>query len=199
MNQIDMLVKDAILKLKPKYVTAPVLLSVLDQESDLSPFFSKTDSQYKQNMRVASGALSLPESKVLEMVTLSDGNIAKFRLEPGYFFSKKYEKISPLKRFYWASSWGLGQKMACFGLLDKVPQYQWESTIKSFAGNLEAQVAKACLDFDTCMVRAFASPAIKDKSFKNLAFRGYLCYNAGSPTSSNKDALKRAQEVVNRL
>lgn len=198
MSQVNSLVESVIQKLKPKFVSEEVLLSVLDQESDLEAFFDKTDNQYKQNMRVASGALSLPESKVLPLVTLSDGKIAKFRLEPSYFFSKRYEKYSPLKRFYISSSVGLGQIMGANFLL-KVPVHQWESTWKSLAGNQEAQVSRACQDFDALMLRAFTSNSIKDKSFKNLVFRAYVGYNAGSVTSSNKDALKRAQEVVNRL
>lgn len=80
-----------------KFLNEKILLSVLEQESELEPFFSKDDKQYKANMRVASGALSMTEPQVLKLVTLKNGQIAKFRLETGYFFSKKWEKLSPLR------------------------------------------------------------------------------------------------------
>lgn len=198
MNEIHEIIDCHFIGKSYRFITPDVMKSLATQESGGSSFLSKTDKQYKDNMSVATSLLGVPESQILKLITLSSGDISKFRLEPSYFLSRKYDKYSPFKRFYISSSVGAFQLMGANFLL-KVPIHQWESTWKSFSGNQEAQVSRACQDFDALMLRAFTSTSIKDKSFKNLVFRAYVGYNAGSVTSSNKDALKRAQEVVNRL
>lgn len=199
MTSIDTVVKSVIQSKDWKFLNEKILLSVLEQESELEPFFSKDDKQYKANMRVASGALSMTEPQVLKLVTLKNGQIAKFRLETGYFFSKKWEKLSPLKRFYWASSWGLGQKMACYGLLNKVPEHQWAAKCLEFAGNIEAQVKMTANDMEDLLLRASRDLKITDKSLKNLVFHAYVGYNAGSIHSKNAAAQARAAKVVSRI
>lgn len=179
-------------------LTEPILLSVLEQESGVDPFFEKSDNQYKQNMRVASGALGMTETQVSKLITTSSGKIAKFRLEPSWFFSRKTEHLPKEKRFYYCSSVGMGQIMG-FNLLNKTPTHQYASTWLEFASNPIAQIKRTAQDFDALLVKAKLDPKIKDKSLKNLVFKAYVGYNAGNIHSTNKDAQKRAQEVVNRL
>ena len=190
------LIADVIKTHKPRFVTDKVLLSVLTQESNCEAFFQKTDEQYKENMKVATTLLHKTEAEVLALVSSKD-KIFKFRTEPGTFSARKYESLSPERKFYLSTSVGLGQLMG-FNLFGP-NSTQMASIFNSFALDEHWQVVEACNMFDDLMARAEASPQVKDKSLKSLTFHAYCGYNSGKIISTDQAVIARANEVAGRV
>lgn len=196
-TNIDVLIQNAV-KAKPRqFVTEEIVHSVLVQESELCSTFEKTDRQYRLNMNTAMKLTGKTEAEVLKLVTLSNGKIAKFRLEPSYFNKVALKSLPFETRFYLSISTGLAQKMGA--LLVGKPYTNVKSTIMGFAGNEPLQVLYAAGDMEAGMRRAFLSPEVKKKDLKSLAYHGYSAYNSGSIIPKKADVVKRCQEVVSRL
>lgn len=199
MNQtsIDALIKTAIAAKPRHFVTPEILHSVLVQESELVSTFELSDRQYRLNMNTAIKLTGKTENEILRLVSLSDGKIAKFRLEQSYFYKADFKKLPFETRFFLSISTGLAQKMGA--LLVGKPYNNARGTIMGFAGNEPLQVLYAAGDMEAGMRRAYLSPEVKKKDLKSLAYHGYSAYNSGSVIPKNPSVAKRCQEVVSRL
>lgn len=200
MNQtnIDALIAQAV-KAKPRqFLTEKILRSVLIQESGLVSTFERSDKQYRANMQKAMQITGKPEAELLELVTRSDGKIAKFRCEPSIWNSARVSKIAYPARFYYSCSWGLGQVLGV-NLMGKSSPANARSTILGFSLNEPYQCLYAANSFEQALVGAYLSPSITKKDIKSLVFYSYVRYNSGTYLSKDLSAQKRAQEVVSRL
>lgn len=183
---------------KFKFLTKEILLAALSQESNLNPYFSRTDKQYISNMRVATRTTGFTEKQILEFVILPNGKIAKFRLEPGYYV-RNPPGATPRNRFFYSISTGVGQCMSMNLLPAKSPIGAYEKVVKEFMGDLPAQVKKAATMLESLMRAAYNEPRIKVKSLKTLAAYAFRGYNGGSILTTNKDAIRYSNEVLKKL
>ena len=187
------------IKAKPRrFLTESILRSVLIQESgDLKSIFDKTDPQLRKNLSSAIKGTGWNEATILRLVTRTDGQIAKFRFEQGTYISPKFRNIDPTARFYLSSSWGISQTMG-YNLMGRSNK-NVASTCLAFSANEEYSILYCAGCMEDGLVRAFNSPSILKKDIKSLTFYAYCAYNSGSLLVKDKEVLKRAQDVVNRL
>ena len=194
---IDELISKAVAAKPRQFITEEILRSVLIQESgDLKSTFVKTDPQYRANVSTAMKHLSKTEAQILELVTLPNRTIAKFRFEPGTY--QKYPSVGWPARFYLSTSYGVGQVMG-YNLVGKKPAKDAASICLGFAGREYEQVLRCCNSMEEGLRRAFNSPSVLKKDLKSLTYFAYCAYNGGQLITSKQDVLKRAKEVVSRL
>lgn len=197
-NSVDLRVQIALLSRKFQFLKAEFLNSVLIQESGKSAFFHPWEEQFEVNLASAARITGKSREEILKLVTLTDGRILKFRLEPSYYNNPKYSKCPYPARFYISSSWGLGQKIGLF-LIQGVPPSSYISTILAFAQDQQAQVNTCAKDLENLLLKASKEPKIAIKSIKNLSYHAYKGYNSGNILSIRADVILRAQTVIKRV
>lgn len=195
---VDEMIKQAVLAKPRHFLTEAILRSVLIQESGLVSTFERADRQYRINMHKAMQITGKSELELLELVTRSDGKIAKFRCEESIWNSPRVSKVPYPARFYYSCSWGLGQVLG-INLMGKSSPANAKSTILGFSLNEPYQCLYAANSFEQALEGAYLSPSIPKKDIKSLVFYSYVRYNSGSYMSKDLSAQKRAQEVVSRL
>jgi hypothetical protein len=182
---VEQLMKKVLAERPRKYLALPALKAVVQQESSQSAFFEADDDLLRASLKKASVLTGLTEAQILKLATLNSGKIAKFRFEPDTYKKLKYAHLSPERRFYISSSWGLGQHMG-YNIVGKKPDHQIASAIRDFAGNEAEQLRWTASNMDTYLTE-----------YKGDLFKAYCRYNGGRDGVNKEECRTRAKEVIN--
>ncbi|HEY9684684.1 MAG TPA: hypothetical protein V6C86_24095 [Oculatellaceae cyanobacterium] len=184
-----------------KMVRVSDVLAVIDEESGGCPFFKPTDKQYAENLAAAVQITGMAPADIKAAMLIKfgayNGQIAKFRVEPGYFkWALNYKKVfKPQDLIILACSFGLGQKMARW-LINGVNQKEWIESIRHFMGSQNIQIAYVIGDLDQLLVGA--------KGDRQLAFTRYnagprASKASGAFTTYGKPVAEKAEEFEKQL
>ena len=177
-------IKEAIGKRNRKYVTAADVLACVSKESGGVPIFHANDKLLAANLRAAEKITGISQDQIKQTMIIQSGpyqgEIAKFRAEPGYWkWAQNYKSaFKNTDLLLLSCSFGLGQKMTRWYVAG-VPVGEWIPNIKGFMGNVPLQLLYCAGDLDALMVQS--------KGDKALAFTRY---NAGPAANKNYPAYK---------
>lgn len=204
---VNALIHEAVHFKPRRFLTESQLWSVVEQESGGVPYFNGDEHLCLSNVQTAAELLKVTTTQIIDWARLPKtiglwkvpsylgGAIGKFRTESTYtrhFIDPKSNHSSYDKElvFRISSSWGLTQVMGRnLVTLGKTEQWQKKTItdLVHFASNPVWQLHWAADYLDRFLVSA-----------KGNLLLAYIGYNAGSIFSTNPDARKRAEEVVNR-
>lgn len=164
------------------------IIAVALQESGGCPVFAPKDDLYRANMDAAMKETTLPEALLLDALIIKSGlyqgQIAKFRFEPGYWaWSKTQGLPSPTLRFLCSCSFGIGQQMIRWVL--PADKNSWPVFIENFKSDTDIQITYLLLKLRTLMIENNGSLRI-----------AYKAYNSGNPQSRDDAVIARALHVA---
>ena len=177
-------IKEAVGKRNRKHVTAADVLACVSKESGGVPIFHANDKLLAANLRAAEKITGISQDQIKQTMIIQSGpyqgEIAKFRAEPGYWkWAQNYKSaFKNTDLLLLSCSFGLGQKMTRWYVAG-VPVGEWIPNIKGFMGNVPLQLLYCAGDLDALMVQT--------KGDKALAFTRY---NAGPSANKNWPAYK---------
>ena len=159
---------------KRRHVTSADVLAVMQKESSGVPIFKPEDALFKANLKAAMDITGCTKEEILKIMTIEygplQGQIAKFRCEPGYWQWAERLKgsWSKTERMLLACSLGVGQKMVRW-LTSGVAGAEWIKFSRQFAGNIDLQIQYCAGDLDSLLSGCQGNRAV-----------AYTLYNEGT-------------------